>query len=460
MNELRQDIIPIKAAWAILLLVVVTVCIGADPWQLYFINDDMIHIPLAYDGTIGHNNSVRHINDLSLYIDSLWSKEQGYGYHITDLLLHLANIFLAIPLLQRIATSLGHPLQKSVVILMAALFGIYAFHSEAIFWILCRTASLSLLFNLLSWLCFFRAFQHRIWLLPMSIFFALGIFTYESLWIYPFYLLFWWMLLPKGSPIRKKAIMPLCVIGVLFLAYFPIRLQLTGAMLGTYEANDVQQFNIIAMLGKTFRLFARSFLQPMQDTRLFMVCFGLVMAGLMGMLFLLWKRKRIDKMLIFLTGSWLMSYVLYVSLGVSVTGYESERYLYFPSFFLCAALVHAGSRLWTGRSYLLYAAAVLLFHTVFFIKAAMVFRQLGQYSKQSFEVMREVPKDKHIIIKDLPVYWNGLPLFNYGFGSGVRWLLQRDSTEVTILSRKDFQRAPIRMERMKGGTTADSILFY
>ena len=65
-----------------------------NPFELYFLNDDFIHIPLSRDGILLQHNSFRPVCDLSMMLDyQLWGKT-AWGYHLTNLLLHIINTIL------------------------------------------------------------------------------------------------------------------------------------------------------------------------------------------------------------------------------------------------------------------------------------------------------------------------------------------------------------------------------
>ena len=334
-----------------------------------------------------------------------------------------------------------HPISNHLAILIGGLFGVYAFHSEALFWILGRAASLSLLLNLLCWLCFFKAIYHRLWILPMVVFFLLGIFTYESLWVFPLLLIIWYLLLPKANSSKGFARLPISIIWIFFIAYFPLRMYITGAWLGTYEANDVEHLNLMALVGKTLRLLMRSLMPPMQNTALFVCIFSVLALGLIGLVWMIVRRGVVNKLLQFFVIAWVISYIPYISLGVSVTGYESERYLYYPSLFLVALLVYAGSLLWQRqhKMLLLYISSLFVFHIIFFVKSALDFKQISSYSKAGMAAIINVPVTKRIVIKNLPIYSHGMPVFNYGLMNGIQWLSpNRDTLQVLIASRKKF----------------------
>ena len=421
----------------------------ANPAQLYFLNDDFIHIPMAYDGTVGHHNGIRYVMDFSLFLDSLFWKENATGYHITNLVLHIANILLAVPLLRKISTSLGYPLTTRMLVIMVSLFGVYAFHSEALFWILCRTASLSFFFNVLSWHCFFKALKQRWWVVPMIAFFLLGIFTYESLWVYPFWLLAWYWLLPKASTFKSSALFPTSVLWLFFVFYFPFRWKKQGELLGTYEATDIQEFHVLSVVVKSTKLFARSFLPPFNNTILFAGCFAVAIIVLAAFGYAVWKSKKANSLLLFFLLAWLVAYVPYIALGVSITGYESERYLYYPSFFLCVAFVYALFLLWNKQPVKRNLLLVLSFgyHIFFLVQVAMAFQKISSYSRLGITTIQTVPAGKQLIIQNLPVYGYGLPIYNYGFKKAVAWLApQVDTNRMQVLSKTNFYKQKIQVQ--------------
>ena len=458
----EPDKMYLRWALASFAVAIILLIVFANPFDFYFLNDDFIHIPMAKDGYLGHHNSLRHINDLSLYLDYLWAGKNAWGYHLTNLLLHIANMFMAVMLLLKLYSTIsGTQAHKAFAIFSIALFGVYAFHSEAVFWILCRTASLSLCFNLLSWLCFFKAIQNRLWLLPYITFFLLGIFTYESLWVFPFCIVTWFFLLPKSSVFRQQAKLPIALLWIFFIAYFPFRLIKTGALLGSYEANDVEHFNIASLAGKTAKLFFRSFLPPMENNRMMLVCAAVVAVCIFVTAVVLIKRKRVDKFLLFLVVSWLLSYFPYVSLGVSSTGYESERYLYYPSLFLCATMVYAGLLLFQKPfTRIIFGALLFAYHGFFFVRSSGHFKEIGQTAMEGMEAIIKVPLQKKIVVVDLPAYIRGVPIFNYGFMDGVAWLANgRDTLDVKVLSMKFYNRSPLLIDVKRDNPLTDTIIF-
>src|SRR3954447_700419 len=59
------------------------------PSGLYFLSDDLIHIPLSDKGEFFQRNSLRPVSDILLSFDIfLWGKN-AFGFHLTALIIHL-----------------------------------------------------------------------------------------------------------------------------------------------------------------------------------------------------------------------------------------------------------------------------------------------------------------------------------------------------------------------------------
>src|SRR5215470_6071039 len=60
-----------------------------NPFLLYFQNDDFVHIPLSAQGVLLQHNTFRPVCDLSVMMDyGIWGK-RAWGYHLTNLMLHV-----------------------------------------------------------------------------------------------------------------------------------------------------------------------------------------------------------------------------------------------------------------------------------------------------------------------------------------------------------------------------------
>ncbi|HYC29211.1 MAG TPA: hypothetical protein VEB42_10350, partial [Chitinophagaceae bacterium] len=63
----------------------------AWPGRFFFLNDDFIHVPLAGEGSFFNRSFIRPVSDITLYTDHLLWQKNAAGYHLTNMLLHLAS---------------------------------------------------------------------------------------------------------------------------------------------------------------------------------------------------------------------------------------------------------------------------------------------------------------------------------------------------------------------------------
>lgn len=92
---------------------------------------------------------------LTLAVDEeIWGKD-AFGFHLSNLLFHLLNVFLVFLLLRRLAR------QDFTAILGAVLFGMHPMHVESVAWISTRKDVLYVAFFLLALLAYLRAIDRE-----------------------------------------------------------------------------------------------------------------------------------------------------------------------------------------------------------------------------------------------------------------------------------------------------------
>ncbi|HXL55983.1 MAG TPA: hypothetical protein VN958_06990, partial [Chitinophagaceae bacterium] len=196
-----------------------------NPFALYFQNDDFIHIPLSAQGVLMQRNTFRPVCDINIMLDYwLWGKN-ALGYHFTNLLLHvLACVILFFFLRFILKKYFG--LQQTALIcwLTCLLFFIYAMHSEAVFWILGRSAILATIFSLLFLYCYLKKNEASKYAAGYIFFFAVSLLTYESSWMLPLYCLMAGIIEIKNKRTTwKKEAMHFTTVLVVFVLYLIIR---------------------------------------------------------------------------------------------------------------------------------------------------------------------------------------------------------------------------------------------
>ena len=194
------------AWWSCAAIVVVCLAVGLPTVRNdnYFLGDDFglvqhLHdLPvnrfLSYfvsdwtEGIYGYPlDELRPFLAFSYWLDAhIYGPLNVSGYHITNLILHLANALLVLAIARSIA-----PGEPAFALLAASLFALMPSHAEPVAWISGRVDSLAALFYLGAFLCFvrFRVRNRRRWLLGALLVFACGLFAKQSLLTLPLLIL-------------------------------------------------------------------------------------------------------------------------------------------------------------------------------------------------------------------------------------------------------------------------------
>jgi tetratricopeptide (TPR) repeat protein len=122
---------------------------------------------------------------VSLQLDAGLFGLKAWGFHLTNVLLHAANVLLLFHVLVRLTGAIWRSA------LVAALFGVHPLHVESVAWIAERKDVLSTLFWILTLGAYWRYVRNRCWrrYFLMLVLFALGLMSKPMLVTLPFTLL-------------------------------------------------------------------------------------------------------------------------------------------------------------------------------------------------------------------------------------------------------------------------------
>ncbi len=306
-----------------------------NPWLLYFQNDDMSTIPLSRDKILFQHNSFRPICDISLIMDyKLWGKN-AWGYHLSNLIFHFINTVLVFVITKKSLKK--YKLSEEPILCSfttAVLFWIYMNHSEAVFWILGRSAMIGMLFFLLA--VFFYLKRYSSFKFFLSIFFSLlAWLSYESTFILlPVFFLISMIDVKSHNTSWKPERKFLIIILLFFIGYCCYRLYFMGMDANYYNSNSNQSTSFTFLIGSLCRLAIRSWLPPSQSKILLVTEF--VALIILAILFVKKNQnKKLNRAVIVLLMLWMISLLPYINLSIDTKGVESERFMYLPSFFVC-----------------------------------------------------------------------------------------------------------------------------
>ncbi len=408
-----------------------------NPFALYFQNDDLVHIPLSKEGIILQHNTFRPVCDISIILDyRLWGK-QSWGYHLTNLLLHIINTFFVYRLAKLITIKYKLVADTTTIALITSiLFFVYANHSEAVFWILGRSGLLGMFFFLPASIFYLKR-DKKIYFILSIILSILAWTSYESTLVLPLLMTVISLVDVKSNrSTYKKELLFLLPVCLGFTVYILARFYFTHQIIGTYESG-IFKYNWLQLLPGNFaRLLARSWLPPAENSSVMIINFiALVISGLL--FYFLTKQKAVKQTYFLLVLLWMISLTIYVSLGIDTKGTESERFIYLPSFFVC--LLIAFMVMQTNSHFLRIPAysGLLIIHFIILYSNMLHFEFAGKIVKNTFETINQLKNKKTLFIDSLPQKDKGALIFRSSFQEGVSWLKNQGTVDsIIVLSKK------------------------
>jgi hypothetical protein len=400
-----------------------------QPFPAFFQNDDFIHIPLSAKGDFFQRNSFRPVCDLSVITDYiLWSKK-AFGYHITNLLLHLVGSFLVFKVsCYFIEKYFRNTDGNTVSVLVALLFFVYAMHSEAVFWILGRSGILGLIFSLSFLLAYLKRSQGILPKVKYILLLFIALSTYESSFIL-LVICVLLLLLEKRQDDKNH----LLLVFTSFAVYLACRYIVTKEVLGTYEVSKLQENGFSSIIINYGKLFYRCFIPAYTQG---VVVLSLFVVLTLGFLLLL-VRNLVLKPVRFLLATFLVSLLPYTLLGIDAHGYEGERYLYLPLFFLCLLMVlllHLSLRSISMFHYIFLP--VLLLHSGSLYISSADFRLAGNVNRLFITSINKLDDVSAIQVHQLPQSHNGALIMRDGLKEAIEFLNGKKVLQIEVVSKK------------------------
>lgn len=411
--------------WLITSLMILFFLWVAYPSKYYFLNDDFEHIPLAANGHFIFGTFVRPVTDILLWFDNkIWDKN-AFGYHLTSIFIHFANTILVYFLAKqflRLYTSGENLYLKSWSV--AILFLIYAFHSEPVFWIICRSGSISAFFFLIACLFYVKRNNGIMFFFFSLLFFAIGLLTYESTWVYPFIVFF---ISAADIFLKKRKWKDECIFPAATFLFFLVYLIWLKIKVGTistdYTMHNFFHFNISKLFLNYNSLLARTFLPYMNNSALFAIAYCASIIFIAAVIFIFLKRKKINLFIWLLILSFLISPLPAISLGINTHNSESERYIYLPSVFCIMLIVEIIFGLFNNKKLLTGIIVMLLTaHCYLFYNSALAFSFAGDVIKKSLSAINVNSSVNTIHVINRPLQYKGAIMFRSDFENALNWI--------------------------------------
>jgi len=424
-------------------VIVVATLYCYNPFNLYFLADDFLHIPASATNVWVQQNSLRPIGNLSLKLGYFFSNNHALGYHITNLLLHIINAVLVYSVSRHIFQQFANIQNAYLSILIAIFFFSYPFHSEAVFWIIGRSGSLGALFFLAAFYCWLQQQQSVLFKIGVFVFFQLALFSYESSWVFPIVIaLFMYIQWSTNKEYIRTLLGLFLLIIFQLMLHLYIRYEATGEFMNQYDANSFVQFNIPLLLQNFFRLFARTLVPPLFSNTLFLSIFFLAIFIIIWMVVVMFRTKKMNRFYVVLTLVWLFSYLPYLSIGIDTHGVEGERYLYLPSLFFCIWLVYLLHQLLSSKATIIAVLVVCTVNFFFLQNARNYYTKAGTITQLTIEQINQLPNKQRIFFYQLPQYNKGAVVFRTGLEDAVKWLGKKSEQQLIVVTKDNSDEVP------------------
>lgn len=413
----------------IFLITLLYVVYIGDPSNYYFLNDDFIHIPQAAKMNFLNDSSfVRPISNFTLWMDYIFWEKNAYGYHLTNLIIHLINVVLVFFASKILYKEYGKDNKwQTKSLICCTLFLVYAFHSESIFWIIGRGSSLTTIFFLSALIYFLRSENSILNTILCLIFFYLGLFTYELIWTFPLIVTLHYFF--YKNKFRFKVVF---AIWVSFVIFFIVKAFILKNIVSVYELGALNSFNYYSIIYNFNTLFSRVFLPPLTNSNGYLI---LYICLILFLSVFIYKHKR-NRLFLFSLSGILISILPAVTLGIDTHDSESERFIYLASFFAVLFIVEIFS--WMKENYFFVGMLTLIIlHALLFYKAAEPYQFASKVAKESLACIGKIDF-QNVEAVNLPSQYKGALIFRIGFAEAVEWILNKDKSSVDIISKSEI----------------------
>jgi len=405
-----------------------------NPLNLYFLSDDFDSIfNLRLKNSFLH--SYRPFSELTIKADHfLWGKDAA-GYHFTNILIHfLSSGVLYVFSMQVYCISFDKSETKQYAFFTALFFLFYPYHSESLFWIDGRGASLCTLMSLLSLSFYFKKNQSPNYYFLSLLFFTIAALSYEASWVLPVIITLASALIFEKTQ-WKNEIKYIVGLWLVFFIYLITRFYLTGQFIGSpYGTEKVLSADIFSKIKNFIVLFSRSFVPPSESTPLFIFYTFILLFFLSYSLYRLKNKwNLILKISLF---SFVISILPFISFGIDSHDTEGERFLYLASVFVAILFIVVLILVFKKKFRVIISVTIILEAGLLFYNY-QAYEVASRVSKQTTKALSTLKNSDTLYIMNLPSQFRGAYIFRNGFESAVQ--LYTEVNNVNILSKSEFQ---------------------
>lgn len=434
MNEItRRKYNPVL----IILLLSLVLLFIMQPWNLYFLNDDFEHIPNTH--LIVRNNFLRPVSNFFLLWDRWLFNKSATGYYFTTLALHVSCTIAVYYLCLQVLRHYSIKLPARAAFFAAVIFLFYPFHAEPLFWIISRGSIIAALFTILSLYYYLKKNDQFKYLLLSWIMFIIALFTYESMWnVLLLYLLISFLNVKRLFVPARKEYLYAGIFVLTFMIYMLLRFITLDTITGGYSVIDSNISRVTLLLTNLIKLVARNFTPPFLNTIFSLVFFGLsVIVYVIAIVLMFKKNKPAGCLMIILWLGVISGVITATPLGIDTHGNESERFIYYSSFFFCFFLSTATMLLNKEWQYIINGFIII--SCIYALTTYNAnYRYTSKVARTTLEFVKRYPNHKNAFFIDVPGEYKGALLFRVCLPDAIRWIAPECKYDsITIISQTD-----------------------
>lgn len=423
----------------IILVSSLIVLVIMQPWNLYFLNDDFEHIPMIGETLIVRKTFLRPFANLFLLFDKYLYAKWAPGYFLTTWFLHTGCTISVYILCREVIKQYASDVPAHAALLTALFFLFYPFHAEPLFWIIARGSIIASLFAILSLYYYLKKGKNVIYLMVSLLLFVIALFTYENVWnVVFFYCLISFLNIKQHGGVNKTEYLHAGIFVLTFITYFLVRYFSLNTLTGDYAEINNNIINIPLLLTNLIKLVARNFTPPFYNTVFSIIFFSLsvIVYGL-AIVFMFKKNKAAGWLMIILWLGVISGVITATPLGIDTHGNESERFIYYSSFFFCFFLAIATALLRKEWQYFISAFIIILGITGLIIYNAN-YRYASAITKTTLEFVKKYPDSKNAFFIDVPGEYKGALIFRVCLPDAIHWIATGSKYEsVTIITKTE-----------------------
>lgn len=401
-----------------------------------FVSDDYFVLKkVCIDHKLNTDGFFRPLSDITLYLNYLAGGFNPIGYCLTNILVHALDTLLLFHFCRLWKWTEDSCKQLIFAGIAALLFLCYPFHSEPVVWILGRACLLANTFGIMALVVMVSDWKEPYKIASVAICYFIAMTAYESVMVLPAMILIW-LIFDKAS-VRRCCIW-MFAMALTLLGHFVLRIKASGNVAGEYGGR-LLHFSFSDIIARTVKTTGRFLLPPMQHATTLAILFIITTIIVLFLLFRLWKALKNDRQALFFLLA-LFALLCIASLipfvfGVSTHTSESDRFLHFPSFFLCGLIAFGLINLLYKKRALYWAVAGILLYQIVCLEITLTnWRKASETVTGLIDNIKKRAPGKKMYIINLPEEIEGAYVFRAGFTDAL--LLHRlDTTGIIVVNR-------------------------